>query len=321
LKKATKRMPQNVLYMTVYKGLIAGQPLTKLARSIGYDKGYISRIKDDLLQAGFLVIINPRSRCKFYSATKKIPTEETVNKNPKLTEGARQQTSPRLNVVKIQKATFITDIKRPPELNIKWDNKYQLSPYTSVYDYVYPIANVGEVRFRRLQGTNSDRLLIFTPPMHWERGAGDPKDFLEEIARYAAGWIQKQFKMELSNLRICQKPDYCLTLTDPVLINAAQTGSYDINGLMLNSSAPDMIPEIESKDWETLSDLSKAPEDIRMLKFDVHTLKVEFSELKGMLKVLIAQNQELTNQNKEIIGLMRETFGVTMKPDEFMGVT
>ena len=306
ITQSKKRLSKKQLYTRVYKELVRGQTLTKLAASIGYDKGYISRIKDELIQAGFLVPINPRSRAKMYSATKKQFTGEFVNKKIKLTGGAKQQLSHRLSVVKIQKATFITEVKTPPRSNVKWDSSYQFNPYTQVYDYVYPFANVGEIRFRRIVSDKKDRLMIITPPMLWERDAGDPEDYLEQVGRYAAGWIQKRFSMELDGFKSCQKPDYCMTLTDPKLISAAQNGSFSINGMMVNSSAPDEIPEVESKDWEMIEDLSNAPAQIRQLKGEV-------SEIKGMMN-------ELVQQQREMMGLLQGLVSAPVRPDDFREV-
>jgi len=294
------------LYTTIYNRLIQGQTLTKLAASIGYDKGYVSRIKEDLVQAGFLIPTNPKCRTKFYSATKKVFTGEKSNLISNLTGGVKQQFSHRLNVVKIQKATFLTDIKSGPDENLKWDKVYQYTPYVSVYEYVYPFANVGNVRFRRFKGTKNDRLLIITPPMNWELDSGDPKEFMEQTARHAAGWIQKRFKMKLENLHPCQKPHYAKTLTDPRLIHAAQNGSFNIDGLMVDASAPDEVPEIESEDWEVINALSKAPERIRSLEY-------RFSKMEGMMVKLIEQQEKMT-------GMLHDFISQPSRPDTFRDV-
>lgn len=301
-----KKLSKKQLYSKIYHELIRGLGVTKIAKSIGYDKGYVSRIKDELVQAGFLVPINPRSRSVMYSATKKKFKGEVVNKISKLTGGKSQQYRHRLNVVKIQKATFITDVKSPPSKNVKWDNEFDLSSDVHVSDFVYPFANIGDVRFRRFEGKSSDRLMIYTPQMIWEVDSGDPEDYLEEVSRLAAGWIQKRFCMKLENLQKCQKPHYAKTLTDPRLIGAAQDGSYNINGLMVDASAPDKIPEIESEDWNLIEDLSNAPSDIRSLKSDV-------AELSSMMKVLMSQN-------KELMGTMKEFLSIPQRPDEFREV-
>lgn len=291
----------------------------QISRHIGYDKGYVSRIKDRFVQGGFIIPINPKCRSKQYSATKKIYSPDLVNSLTKLTGGASQQLSHRLDVSKIQKASFMCDIVVSPQIEVKWDSEKVWHDGVVMQDFVYPFANIGSVRFRRFKGAKRNQLMIILPPLLWEFDAGSPEPFQEEVARLAAGWIQKRFKMKLGNLRSCQKSDKCLALTDPVLIRMAQENSYNVDGLMLNSSAPDKIPEIEFKEWDMLVGLRYAPENIRKLQ-------VEMKNMEDLMERQISitmKNIEDVGRLKDVVGLsgVKNGNGVSSKSDEFRDVT
>jgi len=75
---------------------------------------------------------------------------------------------------------------------------------------------------------------------------------------------------------------------------------------MVNSSAPDEIPEVESKDWEMIEDLSNAPAQIRQLKGEV-------SEIKSMM-------YELVEQQREMMGMLQGLVSAPVRPDDFREV-
>jgi len=269
-----KTLSKKELYTTIYKRFVAGQTLTQIASSIGYDKGYVSRIKTRLVQAGYLIPVNPRSRAVMYEATKKKFTGEVGNSLTDLTGGRRQQLRHRRELVKVQKATFICDVVSVFGKKVKWDKEGTLRNGVRFFDFVYPFANVGEIRFRRFKGRSVDRLLVITPTLLWEDDAGDPLPFLEQVARFAVGWFGKRFKVRLEGIERCQKPHYAKALSDPRLIHMAQSGSFNVDGLMVDSSAPDGTPEIETDgDWVLLQELSRAPD--RIVRLEERVKRIE----------------------------------------------
>lgn len=268
----SKKLTTKQLYYRVYRLVLKGIRGSEISRKLGYDKGYISRVINRLVAGGYLVCINPQSRCKFYEATKKPYKLDDKLKLFKTTPIKSQQLRHRRNVVKIQKSSFKSKVFSPPKEDVNWDKEYNMNG-VHVQQYTYPFENIGDVKFRRFIGKDEDSLLIILPSVLWERDAGDPEDYLLETAGRCGSWFMKRFKAGLEDLQVCQKSDKCLALTDPKLIHLAQTGSYNYNGMMINTSAPDCTAEVEFKDWDDLISLSECPKRISILEYKVDRIE------------------------------------------------
>ena len=110
------------------------------------------------------------------------------------------------------------------------------------------------------------------PRFLWEKANGDPYPFIRELADRCGVWLMHRFKMDMSGLRVCSRPDFASPLTDEKLIRLAQRGTYTVNGFMIDSSAPDNIPEIESKDYFDLLELTETPGRVRELEVGIDKL-------------------------------------------------
>lgn len=268
-----KTLSTSELYHVIYSRCVKGDSQKEIRLFIYnkykryYDKAYISRITGRLIESGYLLCFNPRSRVRSYVATKKPFLLVDVSLLTKLPSNRSQRLRGRCNVVQIQKSSFITDVVAPPKINVKWDETRILKNNVIQYQYSYPFENIGSVTFiRTVSSKGKDSLLIMLPRFLWSKEDGDPRPFLRELADRAGVWLMHRFKMECSGLRVCQEPDFAMPLTDKKLIRLAQRGTYTVNGFMIDSSAPDNIPELESKDYFDLVELTEAPKHIRELE-------------------------------------------------------
>lgn len=266
------------LYHVIYGRCIKGDSQKEIKVFINnkynrnYDKAYISRIIWRLIEGGYLLCYSPHSRVKSYVATKKPFLLKDVSLLSKMPSRKSQRLRGRCNVVQIQKSTFICDVVGSPKVLVKWDKTRKLKNGVTQFQYSYPFENIGSITFIRTVGINKDSLQIILPRFLWEKANGDPRPFLKELADRAGTWLMHRFKMDLSGLRVCQKPDFASPLTDEKLIRMAQRGTYTVNGFMIDSSAPDNIPEIESKDYFDLVELTDCPRRVRELEMRIDRL-------------------------------------------------
>ena len=274
------------LYHVIYGRCIKGECQKEIKVFINnkykrnYDKAYISRIIGRLIEGGYLLCFNPRSRVRSYVATKKPFLLSDVSLLTSMPSSKSQRLRGRCNIVQIQKSSFISDVVGPPKVLVKWDEERKLKNGVTQYQYSYPFENIGSITFiRTVSKKGKDSLLIILPRFLWEKENGDPRPFLRETADRAGTWLMHRFKMELVGLRVCQDPDFAQPLTDKKLIEMAQRGTYTVNGFMIDSSSPDNIPEIESKDYFDLLELTELPGRVRELEEIVNKLAVSIEKI------------------------------------------
>jgi len=280
------------LYHVIYGRCIKGDSQKELRLFIHnkygryYDKAYISRIIGRLIEGGYLLCFNPRSRVRSYVATKKPFLLKDVGLLTSMPSSKSQRLRGRCNIVQIQKSTFICDVVGVPKVLVKWDTTRKLKNGVTQFQYSYPFENIGSITFIRTVGKNKDSLQIILPRLLWEKSNGDPRPYLKEIADRAGVWLMHRFKMDLSGLRVCQRPDFASPLTDKKLIEMAQRGTYTVNGFMIDSSSPDNIPEVESKDYFDLVELTEAPKRIRELEIQLDRLAVSIEKIDNNINNL-----------------------------------
>lgn len=275
-----KKPSTKQLYYDVYKHLRDGEIQSKIVKFTGYDKGYISRIAKRLVESGYLVKYNDPGRETFYSPTKKIFSPDKFRQLTKLNPVRHEILRHRRNILRIQKCTFRSKIVDDSKSCIKWDSGPNYINGVSFYDYCYPFENLGVVRFRRFVGKDEDSLLIIMPSVSWAYGDDDNPDlvndqihcFIKEQAGICHHWFMKRFKFNLSCLEVCQKPHICSPAPGH-LAEAGIRGSYNVNGVMLDSSAPDNIPEVESEDAGDVITLLNAPMRIKELEIRVGNME------------------------------------------------
>jgi len=280
------------LYHIVYSRCIKGECQKELRSFIhgkfgrNYDKAYVSRIIGRLIEGGYLLCFNPRSRVKSYVATKKPFLLVDVSLLSKMPSRKSQRLRGRCNIVQIQKSSFICDVVHGPKINVKWDEKRFLKNGVTQYQFSYPFENIGSVTFVRTVGKKKDSLQIMLPRFLWEKANGDPYPFIKELADRSVVWLMHRFKMDMSGLRVCQRPDFASPLTDRKLIELAQRGTYTVNGFMIDSSSPDNIPEIESKDYFDLVELTEAPMKIRELEDMINQVVLSIDKINNNINNL-----------------------------------
>ena len=280
------------LYHIVYGRCIKGECQKELRSFIfkkygrNYDKAYVSRIIGRLIEGGYLLCFNPRSRVRSYVATKKPFLLVDVSLLSKMPSSKGQRLRGRCTIVQIQKSSFICDVRHGPRIVVKLDDTRKLKNGVIQYQYSYPFENIGSVTFVRTVGKKKDSLQIMLPRFLWEKANGDPYPFIRELADRCGVWLMHRFKMDMSGLRVCQRPDFASPLTDRKLIELAQRGTYTVNGFMIDSSSPDNIPEIESKDYFDLVELTEAPMKIRELEDMINQVVLSIDKINNNINNL-----------------------------------
>lgn len=279
------------LYHIIYRQCIKNNTQKEIKEFIfdrykrNYDKAYISRIVNKLMHTGYLVCVNPTSRSRVYSATKKILTSKNISHLIELENVKSQRLHGICNIVQIQKSTFITKIKSGPYKNIKWDKEWSTRGLNH-FIYSYPFEKLGTVSFQRMTSMGTDQLKIILPRLLWNKDDGNPKEFLREVADRCGTWFMKRFKIELVGLRVCSKPHFAVVLTDPRLIKIAQEGTYRVNDVMIDASPPHNVPEMESDDYDYLDELTKCPKRIRDLEMRLDKLAVSIEKIDNNINSL-----------------------------------
>lgn len=300
----------------VYRLLLEGYCATQIANKLQKNKGYISRIIKRLEKAGYIVQINPNEIPKFYIATKK-----TFNRDKLLpvTPVKKERCSHRLEIVEIQKSTFISQIKVQPT-KAKWDKHYVWRPGVEVFQFSYPFKDFGIVRFRRFKSKTKDKLMIILPRIMVNKDDVDNvENILSEYALMLAGWIKKKFDMPLSKPEICQKPHYAVPCREPEIIHALEKRSFKIGEMMADTSPPDCIPEIESTDGR---DVVNYLEGINKIKY----LEEKLLNNKSLLNKMMDTLEIVVDNQTSIVNVLNNAFSdqnsqSKLKDDSFIDVT
>jgi len=296
----------------VYRLLIEGYCAVQISKKTKLSKGYISRIIKRLESGGYIQPINPNEKPRFYIATKKrfTPIKFTTTIPEKY-----NRLSHRLNMVEIQKSSFICNVMIPPTKGT-WDKEYEWHHGIIVQQYSHPFKNLGEIIFRRLHSKSKDRLMIILPRICVHKSeVFDVEELLNEYAVKACMWIKKRFDMPLSKPVICQKPHYAVSAKEPEMIKAIDEGSFNINGMMADKSPPDFMHEVESED----------PRDIVNYLDSIRKIKNIERQLINNSKLIheILDKMEIMSSNQEqiagILSMMNQPQTIN-KPDSFLDV-
>lgn len=246
--------------------LIEGYSASQIVKRKKMSKGYISRIIRELEKNGFIECITPKSKPKFYVTTKK---PFSPNKFPNLTPDKYSRLSHRLDMIEVQKCSFICKVLVPPTKDV-WDKDYVWHRGVVVQQYSHPFRDLGIIVFRRFKSNKIDKLMIILPRITVHKSeVRSVEDMLNDYAIKASKWIKKKFDMPLGSPRICQKPHFAVGAKEPELIEAIDKGSFDVDGMMADKSPPDFIPEIESTDYRDVVNYLDSIRKIKLLEQQV----------------------------------------------------
>jgi hypothetical protein len=297
----------------VYHGLISGKTQRQIIDLTGKDKGYISRITQGLESNGFIVCINPKSRDRFYKATKKKFHAKVSGEILKPSSRVSQRLHRGCKILDSHSHSFCINIKIPPKKEVKWDKTWELKNGVShsVYRYPFKQLNGEVVTFQRVVSKDTDKLFVKLPKLLFPADV-DPDEYVREVVSYAAGWFQKRYAVKLDGaIRKNVETEYGFFPDDPTLVRIAQGGGAcsDDGSLWVDSSPPDNLAEIESHDRNLLNGISKAPMDIAQIR-------VEMEELRGFVREQSEMLRSLMESQRELMGMVRELFSVPVSVDE-----
>lgn len=291
--------------------LIEGFCASQIAKKLQKSKGYISKIISALEKGGFVLCINPHERPQFYTATKK---KFIRGKFPDLIPSKKSRTSHRLEMVEIQKSSFICQILSKPT-RPTWDSIYTWKPGVDVYQYSHPFKDFGVVRFRRFRSNNNDKLLIILPRLLLHKNqVNKAEELLIDYALKSAGWIKKRFNMPVSIPQMCQKPHYAVPCREPEVVQALQKKSFKIGEMIADTSPPDLLPEIESTDSR---DVVNYLDGINKIKW----IEDKLLNNEKLIMELMSKVDMMTNNQTAIVSTMSKLFlNGNLKEDTFMDV-
>jgi len=276
------------LYKQLYDLLVYSRLSQKKATKIlGRDKGQISRMVLRLVECGYIVCFNPQSRDKIYIPTKKPFRAKTLNTLYKTPSSKSQRLHGVCNIIQIQRCSFKAVVLHPPMKKVVWEKEWDLNNGVHVQQSSYPFANLGLVRFQRIFSLDKDLVKIILPRLTWERANGDPSGFLLDSAKSCSKYFKKCFCINFSDLVWCQKPDFALPLADKHLVGLSQRGTFNNGVVSVDCSAPDCLPEIESKDYDVVDGLADAPRRIRILESRMSNLENSIGVLIGKVDGLV----------------------------------
>ena len=301
----------------VYDLLITGKNPKRIAQIIGVSLPYVLKIIKQLEADGLVVCINPKGRPKFYEATKKpYPIDEakltklTNNNNVKLTNiscGNKEEKLKRLKppvqggskTVQIQRAQILFHVIVPPPAGTKWDKQYQLKNGVKVYQYSHPFKNLGTVVFQRYKSEKTDKLLVTLPRMlvskEQIRDEKAVNDFLIDFAMRAVVWFQKRFKCRLGLPEIATKPDFAVVVEEPELAQALKKYTFKVGEVWADSSPPDNLPEIESKNPVHIINYLESIQKIKDIEENLKQTDDKIKALSQQIEIANNQIQHLAN--------------------------
>lgn len=271
----------------VYRLLLHGYSASQIATKLSKNKGYISRLIRTLEQQGFVRCINQKSRPLVYVKT---PKKFTGEKATYLLPSKQTRLSGRLDIVKIQKCSFICEVVSEPS-RATWDRVYQWNRFVEVMEYRHPFRDVGMVVFRRFKSKKKDRLIVVLPHvMVHVSELPEMEGRLREMAEKAVLWLKRRFDMVVSGLQACQRPHHAVPLREPELIEASEKASFTVGTVMVDQSPPDCVPEFESEDFR---DIVNYLDVIRKMKWLEQMVRENRQWLMKMHERVMAMSEEI----------------------------
>lgn len=283
-------MAKRKVFERVYSMCIAGFTASKICRILKRDKGQISRIINALVDAGFLVCVNPRDKIRFYEATKKqlSPDDAVIlstiqqEKKKKLEDGGC--------FIRCHAMSYLTEVVKMG--HVPWDKRWVANGVSHCL-YRYPFDGVGEVSFQWMRGGGSNRLRINLPSIWINPSDEDPNGYLRGVADQAGTWFMKRFKCDLRGLVQCGKGHFEVPVRDPSLVSLAQRSSFKRGDFVLDTSLG--FPEFGSVGgFDPLKSVLEAPgridgveERLSRIEESVERLSVSVEALTGRIDGLV----------------------------------
>jgi len=292
----------------VYDMLIRGIPQSKIARYLQKDKGYISRITNALVDAGFIICTNPRDRVKFYEATRKPLLEEDAKLLSTFQREKKRKNEHRVCFIRCHAIRFQAVIKACRK-RVPWDRSWRTRGVDHFF-YQFPFENIGVVGFHRLRSRSSDVLLISLPSFRWDRRRGSPEPVMREIASSCGSWFMRRFNADLRDLKRCKGGHFAIPVRDPDLVKIAQRSTVRLGDYMMDSSPPSNTPEFESEGFGALERLLSLPDKVSQIERRMD--RIEDSVIR------LVDNVEKINN---AVIRLTDVFNVPSKPDELRDVT
>lgn len=255
-------MHRKSVYQRVYEQAIRGVPAKKICLVVKRDKARVSRVLGTLVDCGFLVMVNPGDRVRFYAATKK---KYSPDADVALTTNIHEKTK-RMDYggyySRCHGISFKARVKTWGK-SITWDKEWQTRG-SCHYLYRYPFARLGSVCFTRIVGRDCDTLRVDLPPIRWNVGRGDPDKYLYGVARKVTGWFCDRYAVSVSGLVKCDGDKHGLVVRDSSLVKVAQEKTIVwSNGVELDASHG--VPEFEGP-WDVMSELLALPKRVEALE-------------------------------------------------------
>jgi hypothetical protein len=291
----------------IYRYAIEGYPASKIAKFLQISKAYVSYVLNELESTGFIICINPKSKPKFYEKT-----EKTLNgsKLTSLTPDKLTRLSGRLELVEVQKCSFIFNIVDVADVDRKWDREYVWRKGVTVYQYTHPFENFGSIVFRRFKSENIDELMVILPRILVDKSNLDSVErFLTDFAVKAGVWYQKRFKMRLGLPMMSQSPHFAVPAKEPEIISVLQKASLKVGDIIADSSPPSLIPEIESRDKRDVVNYLEGVDKIKHLEDELRATQNLLSEIKKTVE-LVSKTQS------EMAGILSQMVSKPSRPDE-----
>jgi len=280
------------VYQRVYEQAVHGVPAKKICQVVKRDKARVSRILGALVDSGFLVMVNPGDRVRFYAATrKKYSPDADVILSTNLKEKHHPNDYPGY-FTRCHGLSYTAVVKTWGK-SITWDKEWQTRGSVH-YQYRYPFARLGSVGFTRIKGKFSDTLRVDLPPVKWSVARGDPEKYLFNVARRVTNWFCSQYDVSVSDLCKCDGDKHGLVVRDSRLVKVAQEKTIVWNnGVELDASHG--VPEFEGP-WDVMSELLALPKRVEALERSVRVLSEAVPGLVKSIEMLQRSVDDLNHR-------------------------
>jgi len=202
-----KNSKKERIYHYLIHGYYAAQ--IKDFKDIKCSKGYVSQVIKELLQSGYIKLIDRYPRR--FSKTSRVYGRMFSNCTPGVSNSEFEQPRIHLNVVKFE-------LLKPPDLDIIDEEGIVVNRWNannSSFVEVSRFVDIGKIVYRLC---NDKTLVVLTPGFFH-----DPENFrhyrrilLEKTEKYAA-WFCKKYHCRIGEMVICRDSDIANTETDPYL--------------------------------------------------------------------------------------------------------
>ena len=286
----------------IYNYLIDGKFQTWIAKTLGVNKSYVSRVTRQLLDEGYIKkAINKRRHIVYRATRYKLTGDTPVKKN-----GLHWECKSTIEI-DVHHISYKFKVVDRPRRKIIWD-KENHKMRGLVHKYLFWPQEIGRITIRYQENKSEhDSVVIWVPSIKIPADQRDQhEDILYDNLMRASAWMQRLLLCRLSLPQVYRKPHYAVPVREPELRKFLKENTIKIGDVHADSSPPSLEPHFESTNFEKTRCYIELPD--RVL-----SLEEQMAFMMNQQKQLVESQHEMTESIRELTENISEFMGFRRK--------